>query len=408
MLLKLQTKVVSLPMEKLFLGALITLCSFMFAIDAVGQDFQYHGFIAQGIIDVENSDFVDDDGAVSPKLTEVGFNASYQLNDNLRLAGQVVYLNGGNRYAEDVRIDYALLDWSVYKSESWQANLYLGRFKNNHWLYSSSRDIPFARPSIILPQSVYFDGFRDIAVGGDGAALKISHSDDEYGNFDFNLSYGSSIISSKQGEIILGDQIKGSIEQDYDFQTSLYWQPSFSSWRFGISYLDSVFSYDAMDFGDIFFDGEFSFKFYTMNALYEGERWELSGEIYQEVFDSQGFYTPTYNKAPVGQGIYVQSRFKVNDELTLLARYENFYNDRDDKNGEAMSEEFGGLIPAYFGYHRDSVIGLSYDFSSNLRLRLEYHWLQGGGRLTPVVLPNPQVNDAKHWQLCAVQLMYWF
>ncbi|MBU2924132.1 hypothetical protein Q4506_03740 [Colwellia sp. 4_MG-2023] len=408
MLLKLQTKAVNLAMRRFFFGILVTLCVSISSDKLSAQDFQYHGFVAQGIIDVENSDFVEDDGAVSSKLTEVGFNASYQLNDNLRLAGQVVYLNGGNRYAEGVRIDYALLDWSMYKSSSWQANLYLGRFKNNHWLYSSSRDIPFARPSIILPQSVYFDGFRDIAVGGDGAALKISHSDDDYGNFDFNLSYGTSKISDKQGEIILGDKIKGSIEQDSDFQTSLYWQPSFSSWRFGISYLDSVFNYDATEFGDLFFDGKFSFKFYTINALYEGERWELSGEIYQETFDSKGFYTPTYSKAPIGQGMYIQSRYKVNDELTLLARYENFYNDRDDKNGKAMSEEYDGLIPAYFGYHRDTVIGLSYDFSSNLRLRLEYHWFQGGGRLTPVVLPNPQVNDAENWELGAVQLMYWF
>ena len=300
------------------------------------------------------------------------------------------------------------MDWSVYESLDWQANIYLGRYKNNHWLYSSSRDIPFARPSIILPQSVYFDGFRDFAVGGDGAAIKISHSDDEYGNFDFNFSYGTSPVSDKQAEIILSEYATGSVKQDIDIQGSIYWQPAYSPWRFGISYLDADFSYQASDNGDLFFDGDFSFQFYTVNALYEGEVWEFSGEIYQERFTTEGFYHPLFINEPIGQGMYVQSRYKVNNELTLLARHESFYSDRDDKDGERLEEESGGLIPAYFAYHRDTTVGLSYDFSSNLRLRFEYHWFQGAGRLTPVVLPNPQINKRKNWQLWAVQLMYWF
>ena len=103
------------------------------------QDFQLHGFISQGIIDVNGSDFVNDDGELSTELTEIGLNISYQLTNNFRLAGQVVYLDGGNRYAQGARVDYALLDWSAFTDEHWQANIYLGRFKNNHWLYSSSR-----------------------------------------------------------------------------------------------------------------------------------------------------------------------------------------------------------------------------------------------------------------------------
>ena len=408
MLFKLQNKMVHIPMNKLFFGILVILNMLSFTARISAQDFQYHGFVAQGLINVDGSDFVDDDGSLSPKLTELGLNASYQLNDKLRLAGQVVYLNGGNRYAEGVRVDYALLDWTAYESLHWKANVYLGRFKNNHWLYSSTRDIPFARPSIILPQSVYYDGFRDIAVGADGVALKISHSNDEFGNFDFNLSYGTSPISDKQSEIILSKFAQGYIKQDSDFQASLYWQPSFSSWRFGVSFLDSVFHYQENELGDLFFDGEFSFQFYTMNFLYEGERWEFGGAAYQERFDTKGFYQPSHSIAPLGQGFYMQSRYKVNDKLTLLARYESYYNDKNDKNGRQLADESGGLIPGYFAYHRDTTMGLSYDFSSNLRLRLEYHWFQGAGRLTPVVLPNPSINDNKNWQLWAMQLMYWF
>ena len=409
MLLKLKAKMVNMPMEKLLFAIFTIFYLVTINVEAAEQDFQLHGFIAQGVIDVDGSDFVNDDGSLSAELTELGINASYQLSSNLRLAGQVVYLNGGNRYAEGVRVDYALLDWSVYESLDWQANIYLGRFKNNHWLYSSSRTVPFARPTIILPQSVYFDGFRDFAVGNDGVAFKLSHSDDEMGDFDFNLSYGNSPISDEQGKILLSEFATGKAKQDYDLQSSLYWRPVFSQWRFGISLLDSDFTYKQnKESPDMFFDADFSFQFYTLNALYEGEQWEFSGEIYQSRFLTEGFYYPQYHSDNVAQGYYIQSRYKLTSDVTLLARYEDFYLNKEDKDGEKLEEETGGLVPAYFGYHKDTTLGLSYDLSSNLRLRLEYHWFEGAGRLTPVVLPNPITNSNEKWQLWAMQLMYWF
>jgi len=407
MLSTLKAKVKGMLIKK---GLLLTAIFYMFSTEIIAseQNFQLHGFISQGLIDVSGSNFVNDDGSLSAELTELGLNGSYQLNSSLRLTGQVVYLDGGNRYAKGVRVDYALLDWSVYDNYNWQANVYLGRFKNNHWLYSSTRDVPFARPSILLPQSVYFDGFRDIAVGSDGIAIKVSHSDDDIGDFDFNLSYGASSISDEQAEMILSQSALGRIKQDYDAQASFYWQPAFSSWRFGLSLLDSTFSYNMNDSFDFFADGDFSFQFYTLNALYEGENWEFSGEIYQERFITKGFYSSSHYSSPIGQGVYFQSRYKISTKLTLLARHEHFYNDKDDKNGKKLEENTGGLVPAYFAYHRDTTVGMTYDFSSDFSLRLEYHWFQGAGRLTPVVLPNPLVNDSKNWQLWAAQLMYWF
>jgi len=379
-------------------------------IFSTSQDFQLHGFISQGLIDVNGSDFVNDDGELSAELTEIGLNASYQLTSKFRLAGQVVYLDGGNRYAQGARVDYALIDWSAITTENWQANIYLGRFKNNHWLYSSSRDIPFARPSIILPQSVYFDGFRDIAVGSDGIASKISYSTDDYGNFDWQISYGTSPISDEQTTNILSDYAQGDAEQDYDAQTSLYWQPAFSSWRFGISLLDAGFTYDSagVSNGDFFFDSDFTFQFYTLNALYEGETWEFSGEVYQQRFTMDGFYHPTFELDNIGQGFYLQSRYKITQQLTLLARYEDFYLDKEDKDGKKLEQSTGGQVPYYFGFHKDVTLGLNYDFTSNFALRAEYHWVRGAGRLTPVVAPNPGINDSEDWQMWAVQLMYWF
>ena len=395
-------------MRRVIQFLLFLCCSFSaVAHENTSATWQWHGFIAQGLVNVNGSNFVSSDKSLSTELTELGINSSYNVKSNLRLAGQVVYLNGGNRYNKGTRIDYLLLDWAFYEKAEWQAHFYLGRFKNVHWLYSSTRDIPFARPSIILPQSVYFDGFRDIAVGGDGGALKISHSDDEHGDFDFNLSYGTSPVTKDQGKLVLGRLAEGRMMQDFDLQASLYWRPTFSAWRIGISILDSDFSYKQAP-SDFYNNGDFGFKFYIFNMLYEGETWEFSGEIFQEDFTIKGFYHPEYNKTNIGQGYYFQTRYRVNTDLRFLARYEYFYADKNDKKGKQLELTTGGLIPAYFAYQNDFVLGASYDIANNFKVRIEHHWFDGTARLSPVVQPDPLVNDSRYWQMFALQLMYWF
>jgi len=372
------------------------------------SDWQWHGFVAQGLIDVNHSNFVDNNSGLSPKLTELGINSSYNFLSNVRVAGQLVYLNGGRRYAEGVRLDYLLLDWGIFNDANWQVNMYLGRFKNNHWLYSNTRDIPFARPSIILPQSIYYDGFRDIAMGGDGGALRINYSDDKLGEIDFNFSSGVSSINKKAKQVILSEYATGDIKQSFDNQASLYWRPNFSAWRFGLSMLDSNFDYQRGAGADLFYDGVFAFQYYTMNAIYEGERWELSSEIHHQHFKTSGFYQSSYVKTNIGQGAYVQARYKYNNDLTLLMRAEKFYLDRADKNGSKLNAASGGKIPRYFGFQNDLTVGFSYDIQDHLRVQFEQHWVQGTGRLSPTVLPNPQINNREYWQMWAVQLMYWF
>lgn len=365
-----------------------------------------HGFVAQGVIDVDNSNFVNDDGEISLKLTEIGLNTSYQLSDDYRFAAQAVYLNGGNRYNEGLRIDYFLIDWNAYSSEQWQANLYVGRFKNAHWLHSSTRDIPFARPSILLPQGTYFDGFRDIAIGGDGAALKLTYNSDEYGEFDFNFSRGKSPIDSDDSEVILSNFAQGNIEHELDTQASFYWRPVFSQWRFGLTLLDSEFNYMG-ESPDFFVDGRFVFQFYTMNALYEGEHWEFTTEILQTRFLTEGFYAPQYHQDNIGQGGYFQAVYKVDQQLKFIGRYENFYTNKDDKQGDKLQQQSFGTVPDYFAYQHDAMLGFSYDFSDGLRVNAEYHWVKGTARLNPIVLPNPEANS-EHWKMWAIQLMYWF
>ena len=166
------------------------------------QDFQINGYAAQGMVKNKDSQYITNDD-VSFTLTEVALNSSYQIRNDFRVAGQIVYLNGGNRYPEGGRIDYLLLDWDAYKSEHWNHSVYFGRVKNYHRLYSTARDVPMIRPTIILPQSAYLDALRDIGVSIDGIGIKSRYSDFEFGDLDLNLSIGQTDISDEQMELVV-------------------------------------------------------------------------------------------------------------------------------------------------------------------------------------------------------------
>lgn len=388
----------------------IILCSCLFIKQSTAEEnlanskLKVHGFIAQGLIDVNGSNYVNDDGDVSFKLTDIGVNASYQLLPDIRLTGQVVYLNGGNRYVEGVRLDYLLIDWSLYNNNNWKTNLYLGRIKNYHRLYSS---VPVTRPSIILPQSIYFDGTRDLAIGGDGVALTTRYSSELLGDVDFNASIGISHISNKQTNLIMGNASTGDFTHDEDFQASLYWRPNLSPWKFGIAITIADFSYKEGK-SDVFRTGNLDLERLFANAEYQGEKWTFSAEILQEQKILKGFLSPEFINNTSGQGGFVQAQFRVLPELQLLGRYEYYYNDKNDKKGKIREQNSGGTIPSYFGYQNDITLGLNYDLSSNMQIQFEYHAIKGTARLTPVLIPDPASNKKEHWQLWALQFMYWF
>ena len=245
-----------------------------------------------------------------------------------------------------------------------------------------------------------------IAVGGDGAALKLTYNNDEFGEFDFNFSRGKSPIKSEDAEVILSEFAQGDIEHELDSQMSVYWRPVFSQWRFGLTLLDSEFNYKSVT-SDAFVDGGFQFQNYTINAIYEGEKWEFSSEFLQTRFLTEGFYAPQFHQDSLGQGGYFQARYKIDQKLTLIGRYEEFYADKDDKKGHKLEERSYGTVPSYFGFQNDAMLGFSYKFTNNLQINAEHHWMKGAARLNPIVLPNPQVNK-EHWKVWAIQLMYWF
>ena len=70
---------------------LLFLSSLTFSGLTLAGDLVWHGFGAQGVIQANDSNYINDDGDVSYRLTEVGLNTSYRINQKLRVSAQGIY-----------------------------------------------------------------------------------------------------------------------------------------------------------------------------------------------------------------------------------------------------------------------------------------------------------------------------
>lgn len=381
---------------------LMVICSSSKAF--ASKNLNWHGFVAQGLIQAQDSNFVDDHGDYSLKLTEIGINGSYRLDPRFRLAGQVVYLNGGNRYPEGIRADYLFLDWRAIATLDWQVNVHVGRVKNYHWMYSATRDVPHTRPTILLPQSIYFDNFRDVALGADGVAV-VANTSNSWGDWEYNWSYGKSPISREQTANLVGRRFTGDFDQKFVHQFNTIWQQR--NLRFGIGVLDSDFEY-KQGADDSFVDGEVTIRRLLIRASYETSKWQIAGELVRDHSIYTDILFPTFVDDTRSEGGYVQGRYRYSPDLNFTARLSLYDKNREDRDGRGLEIDTMGEIPAYFGFHDTFTIGMSWEPAQNWRTQVEFHRVKGTGRLAPLLFPDVEANSQKYWNIWAAQLMYWF
>ncbi|MBS1212726.1 MAG: hypothetical protein H6R26_1343, partial [Proteobacteria bacterium] len=130
---------------------------------------QIHGFASQSYIHTTGNQFFGHSTNMgSLDFTEMGINGSWRPISQLQASMQIVYRRAGRTDDQDLRIDFGFLDYSFLSDSDDLLGIRLGRVVNPIGLYNDTRDMPFTRPSILLPQSIYFDINRNLALSSDG------------------------------------------------------------------------------------------------------------------------------------------------------------------------------------------------------------------------------------------------
>ena len=153
---------------------------------------QIHGFASQGVVHTSDNHWFGDSTNTSFDLTELGLNGSFQLNPKVLFSAQVLSRRAGEMYDGEPSLDYALGDFTFVSAPDRRLGVRVGRIKNPLGLYNETRDVPFTRPTIFLPQVVYYDNLRNLILSSDGLML-YGESFQPWGNLSLTFGGGQSV-----------------------------------------------------------------------------------------------------------------------------------------------------------------------------------------------------------------------
>lgn len=138
------------------------------AIELAGN-WQLNGFIAQsGLYSDGNNYFGDSRNSVSGEFFEAGLVSSAQFGNNWSVAAQVLSRKAGDNDDGTPELDYAYVRYRMPLDSTLETGVRLGRFQLDQGLYNATRDVPFTRPSVLLPQSLYGENIRNSRFAHDG------------------------------------------------------------------------------------------------------------------------------------------------------------------------------------------------------------------------------------------------
>jgi len=302
---------------------------------------------------------------------------------------------GGNSSDAEPKLDYGLIDYQMISNQERTFGIQLGRFKNPFGFYNQTRDVAFTRPSILLPQSIYFDRTRSIGIAADGVSIYL----------DERIPTGSLRIRSGLGRPQTGSDLarqlfagngRPNVSSDgYSVIAQLLYEHENSNFVAAISAadvkLDTSFPEGA---------GTFDFQPWIASIQYNQELWSLTAEFALRRQSLQGDNI-SRNFEITGQSWYLQYQRMINQSWSWLVRYDSLINNNNDRSGNSF--EANGLGPAHSQFADDLTFGLQWTPHPQVMLAGEYHHVDGTGWLPTQDNPDSSATS-RRWNMWLFQL----
>ncbi|CCE23700.1 porin family protein [Methylotuvimicrobium alcaliphilum] len=388
-------------------GIVLVLCCLFtnaqaFENDWLPQNLQIHGFLSQGFIHTsDNNFFGKTDDSISSDFRELGINASYRILPELQIAMQVVWRDAGKTDDSNVRIDYGVASYNLYSSEHSLLTLRGGRVPTPLGLYNDTRDVASTRPSILLPQSIYFDVNRNLALSADGGYIYGEHRTD-YGDFSLNFGVVIPRLDDPDFKNVIVGSDPGKMEGDVSWvlRTGYEWENGLV--KLAVTYADFNGDYKPSS-GALLQPGSWRFNPLILSAQYNTEKWSLTGEYALRRAQLRNFGAIPDTEF-TGQSFYIQGTYRLTSSLEALVRYDELIWDMDDRKGLKLAQAAPG-ITNHSRFAQDWTFGLRYEILPALNFSAEYHRINGTGWLSN--LENPQ-GTTQHWDMYTIMMSYDF
>lgn len=373
------------------------------------ENIQLHGFLSQGLVWTSDNRWYGDSPDTSFEFTEIGINASIRPVPKLLISAQVLSRIAGDMYDGTPELDYGHVDITLNTTDTNRFGIMVGRNKNPLGLYNETRDVPFTRPGIFLPQTVYFDKVRNLIHSSDGLILYADVYRD-FGTISAVIG-GGRIVSDENVEwALLGADVPGDFGEDtVALFGNLWYKSPTERIKLGFSIASMRLELDdaPADTPPDLVSGYTDVLYNLASFQYNLEKLSVSVEylLFPLKYRDYGPSLP-YEDSTV-ESFYVQASYRFDPRWEIMMRYDYGVADRDDRDGTKFSESTGGFFPAHYGFSKILTAGLRWDISSHWMARLEYSYNQGTYILSERENPLMQ-NTQTYWNMVAAQLSFRF
>ncbi|RKF15560.1 hypothetical protein DBZ36_14320 [Alginatibacterium sediminis] len=351
------------------------------------------GFLSAGYIAPSDNNFYGFESGDSGPIYEAGLHGRWALSPRLSVSGLLSARDTGDWFENGLVVDHLSLNANLWSNQNWDLHAKLGRIKLKNGLYGTTRDVPFTKPSIILPQSIYPHILREQSLRSDGLSL------DFYRNFGFekelniNLTYGKEPYDPNMSKRFLGSQQEGTFESEVNLSAFVSYRPN-STWFMAFQAREYAMTLEQALPG---YDYVFDVRQYLASLQYSQQRFEISSEL---SFRDGGTYGKPDLAVFTGSvdmwSGYVNAIYYLRPTVELWARYDH-------------SQFIPDYIPDKYKRLQDIAIGTTWNFHSQWQLKAEYHWFKGVSMIPPIRdLYGPDGNPKMYWQMAAVQLSFRF
>jgi hypothetical protein len=371
------------------------------------DEVQIHGFLSQGFTYTSGNNLFGTSRNGSLEFTELGINATVRPLPNLLLSAQGLYRQAGGSDEEGLRLDYAQLDYNVPLGAAGTVGVRLGRVKIPFGLYNQTRDVIWTRPSILLPQSVYFDtlGLRGLLTADGGlvsgryvlgdhavsAEFLVSEPLDDTGGAGFFVTE----IPNAQGDLSGRPMLLG--------RATYEWRGGRGRLMFSVLDLDRDFESSSPQVPS----GNFMAFYPLLSGQYNAERLTLTAEYGRVETERSGFVPGGRTQKNTSEGYYLQGEYRFAPGWSGLLRYDVFYANIDDRSGRERAALTS--LPRHHFFAKDLTLGLRWEFTRNWLVAAEYHHVYGTALLSP--RDNPDLLSGggdPEWDLFALMVSYRF
>lgn len=392
-------------MFTLLITFLCLLLSFNTYAMELPYSFQVNGFVSQGFSKTSANKFFGEssDANGSFEFREAGLAVSKKWTPSINMRGTLIHRVAGNEI-DTLEIDTLEVSWNAVNSKFGSLVLHAGKLRLPYGFYGDTRDVPFTRPSVVLPQSIYFERTRNLALAGYGVAAMWSWAHKNH-SLDANLAIGYPKVSNRAVDMsLLGESVRGSVISG---GIGAIGRLAYNNWDYGLTmsvtqaYLPLAYE-DAEK--DLLQNGSLLFVPTVISLQWRRGMFIITTEYAHRVIEFNDFGEFLPDMKVSGRSYYGQIEYRVTDKLKLLARYDSYVADKTDPDGKQYAALTGKHD--YSRFSKDFTLGVSYDITKDLNLSVDYHRIEGTGTIPQI--DNIMAKSEKDWNLLIAQLSWRF